>query len=162
MVVNTVMGKFEKVVDIQAKRNSGKYLEIWNGFDPSYCAYYYGDKICIGGEPKFSHCYETFLFVRNWTHWWIKEELKKLSDEDKKELLIILERNKSVQDYINGEHNKIIEISDILNLEGAYIIYTTLNNIEILRLLISKNIVEEYKKILDEQDAITKSFMMYI
>lgn len=133
----------------QIDLESGKTVYEWNGFSPFYAGCFNGNSVCLGGEDKFSHCYDFFSGIGD-VDWWIVEELNKLSEKDKKELLHILKRNKRVDHYIESKRSKILEISSELNLEGPHIIYR-LGNRKILSLLLSKNIKETYESIRDKR-----------
>ena len=131
----------------QKDLEAGKTIYEWNGFSPFYAGCFYGDSICLGGEKKFSQCYDFFSGIGD-VEWWIVDELEKLSEKDKKELLHILKRNKRIYDYIKKQHSKIKEMSSELQLEGPHIIHR-LGNRKILSLLLSKNIKETYERVKD-------------
>jgi len=95
------------------KLDSGEYIRSWNGFYPFYVGCYYGYKLCLGGEEKFSHCYGSFHGIGD-DEWWIKEELDKLTEEEQEELLFILKRNKEFHEY----KDKIVPgLAELLNVE---------------------------------------------
>lgn len=106
------------VYEWKRKLDSGEYLYEWNGYSPHFAGSMYGSSVCLGGEEKFYHCHDFFSGIGD-VSWWIKEELDKLTKEEQDELLYILKRNKSVDEYID----KIIpELAKLLNVK-PYQIY---------------------------------------
>ena len=63
---------------------TGKYLHKWKGYETILIGGPYSDNIGIG-EEKFSHCIGFFCGIGD-VDWWIKEELDKLTKEEKEEL----------------------------------------------------------------------------
>jgi uncharacterized protein YdhG (YjbR/CyaY superfamily) len=134
--------------DIFSKLNDKSCISKWHGYSPFYAGCFYGNKCCLGGEAKYSHCYDFYSGVGD-IEYWIQEELDKLSEEQQSELLEILKRNKNVDDFINSNHESIKMITNQLNLEGTHIIYR-LGNKNILKLLKSQDVINEYSNILNE------------
>lgn len=133
-----------------AKFRSGEYLEEWNGFTPFYAGCFYGDGVCLGGEEKFSHCYDFFSGIGD-VDWWIASELDALCELDKAELLAILKRNKNANDYVHSNSEGIRELASRLKLEGTSVIYR-LKNKNILRILESADPASEFYNIMEELD----------
>jgi hypothetical protein len=102
----------------EEKLDTGEYLYEWNNYSPHYAGCMYGSSNCLGGEEKFYQCYDFFSGIGD-VSWWIKEELDKLTKEEQDELLYILKRNKSFDDYI---HKIIPELAKLLNVK-TYQIY---------------------------------------
>ena len=101
------------IYEWERKLDSGEYLYEWNDYSPEYAGCMYGSDMCLGGEEKFYHCYDFFSGIGD-VVWWIKEELDKLTTQEQEELLFILKRNKSFDEY----KRKIIpELSKTLNVE---------------------------------------------
>lgn len=100
------------------KFETGEYISEWNGYTPYYAGCFVGSSVVLGGEEKFSKCYDFFSGIGD-VDWWIKEELDNLTEEQQQELLSILKRNKAFDDY----KSKIIpELAKILNVK-PYQIY---------------------------------------
>ena len=108
---NTMTREFFK------KLETGEYIREWNGYSSHYAGCFYGSEIVLGGEEKFSKCYDFFSGIGD-VEWWIKEELDKLTDKEQEELLYILKRNKAFQEY----KNKIVpELANLLNVKPHHI-----------------------------------------
>jgi len=82
------------------KLETGEYIIKWNGFTPFYAGCFYGSNLVLGGEEKFSHCYDFFSGIGD-VEWWIKDELDKLTEDEQDELISILKRNKAFYEYKN-------------------------------------------------------------
>ena len=83
----------------QDKLDSGEYLYKWRGFSPHYAGCFYGDTLRLGGEEKFSHCFDFFSGIGD-VDWWIKSELDKLTDDEKDELESLMIRNQHFAEKI--------------------------------------------------------------
>ena len=104
------------------KLETGEYIYEWNSYPPHYAGCFYGSDVVLGGEEKFSNCYDFFSGIGD-VEWWIKEELDKLTEEQQQELLSILKRNKAFDDY----KTKIVpELAKLLNVQ-PYQIYRVRN-----------------------------------
>jgi hypothetical protein len=104
------------------KLETGEYISEWNGYSPFYAGCFYGSDLVLGGEEKFSHCYDFFSGIGD-VEWWIKEELDNLTEKQQEELLSILKRNKAFYEY----KNKLVpELAKLLNVE-PYQIYIVPN-----------------------------------
>jgi hypothetical protein len=66
------------------KFENGEYLRNWKGYDTILIGGPYSDNIGIG-EEKFIHCMDFFCGIGD-VDWWIKSELDKLTEDEKKEL----------------------------------------------------------------------------
>lgn len=84
------------------KLDSGEYILTWRGFNPFYLGCSYGDRVILGGEEEFNHCYGFYFGIGD-VEWWIKEELEKLTNDKKNKLYYILKRNKEVNDFFNKD-----------------------------------------------------------
>ena len=117
------------------KFKTGEYLYDWKGYDTILIGGPYSDNIGIG-EEKFSHCMDFFCGIGD-VDWWIKEELNKLTKEEKEELewickyktylkkeVITIEKVKLLSEFYGCETFHIYRTGDkeILNL------IKTLNN----------------------------------
>ena len=131
------------------KLNSGEYLRTWKRFTPHYAGCYYGDSVCLGGESKFSHCYDFYHGAGGSVSYWIKEELDKLSNDEQDELLRILKRNKKVDDAITLEAVESIAVKVGYDSKDTHYIYR-LNNKNIIRLVESNDIKATHEQILSE------------
>jgi hypothetical protein len=120
----------------QDKIASGEYIYTWNGYEPYWAGCFYGDKVCLGGEDKFKHCYDFFSGIGD-AEWWIKAELDILSDEDRTELLNIMARNKKCKESITRDVIK--QLSEIIGVD-TFVIYS-LGNRSILRLMSAKGMM---------------------
>ena len=95
------------------KLETGEYIIKWNGFVPFYAGCFYGSDLVLGGEEKFSHCYDFFSGIGD-VEWWIKDELDKLTEDEQEELISILKRNKAFYEY----KKKIApDLANTLNVE---------------------------------------------
>lgn len=92
---------------------SGEAVHYWNGFSPHYAGCFYGDRVRLGGEEKFSHCYDFSAGVA-YVDYWVVAELEKLTQEEKDELLQILKRNKKFDEY---KHSIVPELAKVLGVE---------------------------------------------
>lgn len=99
--------------DFQTKLQSGDYIHTWNGFAPFYAGCFYGDTVCLGGEEKYRHCYDFWSGTVS-DEWWVVDELEKLTQEEKDELLQILKRNKEFHDY---KKSMAPELARVLGVE---------------------------------------------
>jgi hypothetical protein len=122
--------------EFQAKLKSGEVMHDWNGFSPHYAGCFYGDKVCLGGEEKFSHCYDFSAGIAD-VEWWIVDELEKLTQEEKDELLHILKRNKNFDEY---KSSIVPELAKLLGVE-KYQIHRIFNKTlyEFIKLIHSKS-----------------------
>lgn len=148
---DNVMRNGNEMVSVINKVESGEYLRNWNEFSPFYAGSYYGDSVCLGGEDKFSHCYDFFMGGGGSFSYWIKEELDKLSNREKHELLSLMKRNKKVDDSITLELVESIAVKVGYDSKDTHYIYR-LKNKNIIRLAESDDIKATHKKILDEID----------
>ena len=105
------MTDFEK--EIIEKLDTGEYIHEWNGYSPFYAGCFSADKIRIGGEEKFRHCYGFYSRIVD-IDWWNKEELDKFTSEEQEELLAILKRNKAFDDY---KKTIVPELAKLLNVK---------------------------------------------
>ena len=80
------------------KFKTGKYLHKWKGYEAILIGGPYSDNIGIG-EEKFSHCIGFFCGIGD-VDWWIKEELDKLTKEEKEELQWICKYKTQTKDSI--------------------------------------------------------------
>ena len=108
--------------EFQDKLKSGEYIHKWNGFSPHYAGCFYGDRVRLGGEEKFSHCYDFSAGVA-YVDYWVVAELEKLTQEEKDELLHILKRNKKFDEY---KGSIVPELAKLLGVE-EYQIYRVPN-----------------------------------
>jgi len=99
--------------DWHTKLETGEYIREWNGYLPFYAGCFYGSDVVLGGEEKFSQCYDFYSGIGD-MEWWIKEELDKLTSEEQEELLSILKRNKEFEDYKN---TLVPELAKLLNVK---------------------------------------------
>ncbi len=136
-------------MSIFKKLDSGEYERQWKKFSPFYLGCGYGhNNVELGGEEKFSHCYDYFSGVGD-IDYWIMEEVNKLSKEDQDELLSILERNKKVADSITLKKVKKLCEQVGYPLDKTQYIYR-LKNKHIINLINSKNPKETHQQILDD------------
>tara|TARA_B100000497_G_C7517255_1_gene314584 strand:+ start:58 stop:567 length:510 start_codon:yes stop_codon:yes gene_type:complete len=133
------------------KLDSGEYERQWKGHSPFYLGCGYGhNSVELGGEEKFSHCYDYFSGIGD-IDYWVMEEVNKLSQDDQDELLSILKRNTKVNESITLKKvEKLCEQVGYQIDETQYIY--RLKNKHILTLLDSKNPKETHQQILDEID----------
>ena len=75
------------------------WLHKWRGYSSHFCGSYYGNKLILGDEKKFYHCFDFIDAHGVSTSYWIKEELDKLSVEEQDELEAILKRNTENDKY---------------------------------------------------------------
>lgn len=137
--------------DYQLKLQSGEYIYTWNGFSPFYAGCFYGDSICLGGEEKYRQCYGFFSGIGD-VEWWVVEELEKLTQEEKDELLHILKRNKEFDEYKNSI---VPELAGALRVE-KYQVYRIPNKtlyefVNVVRSLSNDAIAEKNKKQQEER-----------
>jgi hypothetical protein len=107
--------------DFQSKLQSSK-CHTWNGFAPFYAGCFYGDSVCLGGEERYIQCYDFRAGVVD-EEWWVVDELEKLTQEEKDELLRILKRNKEFHDY---KKSIVPELARVLGVE-QYQVYRVPN-----------------------------------
>lgn len=122
--------------DWHIKLENGEYLREWRGYAPFYVGCFYGSDVCLGGESKFSHCYDFFSGIGD-VEWWIKSEIDKLSEDEKDELESLMKRNKEFYKEIRT-HERIkglaeyfdVDTSELYRLgsKDLYNIFKTLND----------------------------------
>lgn len=130
----------------QTKLENGEYLSEWRGYTPHYIGCMYGDTCCLGGERKFSHCYDFFSGIGD-VEWWIKSEIDKLSDDEKDELESLMERNKIFNRDIKT-HEKIKSLAEYFNVETCELY--RMGNKEIYKIF--KTLNDTFNNILDNTD----------
>jgi hypothetical protein len=96
----------------------------WHGFSPFYAGCTYGSHVCLGGEEKYQHCYGYSYGIGD-LEWWRIDELEKLPQEEKDELLHLLERNKKFEKFKNSIAEKLAKV---LGVE-PYQVYRTPNKV---------------------------------
>lgn len=138
--------------DFVHKLNSGEYLSKWRGFSPYWLGCFYGDSVILGGEDKFSHCYDFFSGIGD-VEWWIKKEIDNLTDDDKDEMESLMKRNKEFDTYLR-DNNIVGKLSDLLSLDTHYI--HRLGNIYIKEILDTPDWVDGFKKVLSNESILKR------
>jgi hypothetical protein len=100
------------------KFDNGEFLREWNGFDPFYLGPMC-DNLNIG-EEKYIHCTGSYYGIGD-VEWWIKEELDKLNDDEKKELLLICQYKKYLRDKISYDFKIVNKLTEIFGCESFHI-----------------------------------------
>lgn len=95
--------------------NKSLHQKHFHGYTPHYLGCFYGDKLKLGGEEEFSHCYDFDAGVCD-VEYWITDELNNLSEANENLLLSLLERNKSFDDMLKNDGWQIVE--QFANLVG--------------------------------------------
>lgn len=98
--------------DWQVKLQSGEYVHNFRGYAPHWAGCFYGDSHKLGGEEKFSHCYDFFSGIGD-VDWWIVAELNKHTKEELDQLELICARNKWVKEKILSS-NVVTQVIKIL------------------------------------------------
>jgi hypothetical protein len=98
--------------DFQIKFQSGEYISEFRGFSPHWAGCFYGDTKVLGGEEKFSKCFNFFSGIGD-VEWWIKAELDLLTDTEADELESLMKRNKEFDEWLQDKVRPIAEILKI-------------------------------------------------
>ena len=98
--------------------DEGRCVNKWRGFDPFWLGCFYGDSVILGGEEKYSHCYDFFSGIGD-VSWWVVAEIDKLSSEEQEEMYQLMVRNKAIADRITFE--LVYELAEMLGVETHYV-----------------------------------------
>lgn len=108
----------------QTSLQNGEFIYKWNGYTPHYAGCFYGSSVVLGGEEKYSHCYNFFSGIGD-VEWWIKKELDKLTSEEQDDLLYLIKRNETFDLY---KDSIVPSLAQTLNVK-PYQIYRLSNKI---------------------------------
>ena len=98
--------------------DDGTLLARWRGFEPFWLGCFYGNNKCLGGEEKYSHCYDFFSGIGD-VEWWIKSEIDALTSEQQEEMYQMMVRNITVNDRIT--FGIMEQLADILGVATHHI-----------------------------------------
>jgi len=100
-----------------SKFKSGEFLRDWEGYDTILIGGPYSENLDIG-EKKFSHCMDFFCGIGD-VDWWIKDELEKLSEEDKEELRWICKYKTYLKETIS--YDLVNKVADFYGCKSHHI-----------------------------------------